>query len=260
MNKYKLKKILFFFLLTKISFCISSEEENEPIIYAYQLEYRLNKNSNEQYVALLDEISRNGVSFKKSILPIKRANKNFQKDKTSCIFPTTLSVKKTFHPDLKEIKLIQSDPIDKISMRVFTRPDEEKISSMEELKKRNIKAIAYWQGLNIEKIVPQKDTLLEPTPNEEVRLKMLYSNRADAIIGFMPDVYLAADKLQLPKPLFNENFAILLNQEASLVCHDTEKNIELIKNFNQHIKNMKENGKLSSILGRHADIVYKNKK
>ncbi len=224
-----------------------------PTIYGYILEYRLKEGGTDQYNKLFDTLKKEGLEFNLEIKPFKRVMRKFiSEQETACIFPTSKNAIAKSVPELEDLPIIVSDPVDQISLRVFTRANSPKVSNIAELKN---KKVALWNGLNPKLFLEGTNTIIETTPNELVRVRMLNAKRIYAILGFTPDVILAAQQLNLPAPHFDENLALFRDEGASLVCKESPQNVELIKNFNITLKKLKHNGELRRMLGPHIDIV-----
>lgn len=246
-----LAALVLFFLITEVH---SSPVSSDAVqVYAYELDYRLSENGTTQYNLLLKHIIDKGLNIKALVRPLPRTHRKILSDTNACVFPAAINSLKKIWPELNDYNLIKSYPIDRISLRVFTKTNNPIITNLKQL---DGKRLAYWNGLTIEQLIPPELSLtLETTPNEEVRVKMLEANRIDAILGFIPDVLLAAEDLELNLPKYDKNLA-LFHEAVSLICHENEKTTHLIEQFNKIISDMKKTGKLKEILGPHADIVY----
>lgn len=235
-----------------IFFVFTSVSASEKIsIYAIALEYRLREDGNAQYNKLLSRIIELGVEFNLIVRPFKRVFRDFDKH-SGCMFPVSLNTIATTAPQYKTLKLIASEAIDRVSLRVFTRTKEEKISKMEQL---NGKKIGLWNGFDPKIFLKGIEASVEVTPNEEVRVKMLNAKRIDVILGHIPDVILVAEELGLPLPYYDENLAIYHGEGAAVVCHDNAANRQFISKFNDALMQLKKTGELRNILGPHVDIV-----
>ncbi len=245
--------VVVFFLGALFLNSLNAQESNGQstvILSGVSLELRLQEGGKTQYNELLHEMRKAGLKFDLSIAPLSRIIRDAG-DHKGCFFPTSIAGLKYTAPQHKEFSLIESEPVDYISLRVFTRSDEEKVTSVSEL---SGKKVALWLGYDPDTFLKGVDAIVEETPTEKVRVKMLAAGRIDAVIGFTPDVMLAAERLNLPIPHYDESLALFRDVNASAVCHDTEKNHAFIKRFNDILAHFKESGKLRKILGSHAKI------
>ena len=253
-NSYD-KKITGIFLLTLLISVLCKTayaDSSSQLIYGIDLDYRLSENGKTQYNALLKELEEQGLLFKSVIRPLRRSQASFKRDTKSCIFPATISAIKANDTSFDNQKLLQSIPIDQVSLRVFTQSEKPFVSSLDELEG---KKVAVVNGLNPDIFFPDINMSVEFTANEEARVKMLDAGRIDAVLGFLPDVLLAAEALNLPPPIYDKELSVVSDEGVSFICHDTKMTRNFLKSTNKIIYKLKTNGKLRNILGPHSDIV-----
>jgi hypothetical protein len=233
--------------------CMSSDvlSENISRIYGINLPYRLNEMGEGGYNRLLDELRMQGLQFDLSILPLKRWHNRTRSDKESCLFPVSVNALQTYDASYNDISLISSQPVDWVSLRVFTAPNRPVINTMDQLQG---KRVATWKSHDSEPFTRDYNLSPDESRNESSQLQMLYAGRLDAIIGFAPDVNIAATSLKLPRPVYSPELSLLDREGATLVCHDTEANRKLTREFDRLITKMKKSGKLHQLLGSHASV------
>jgi ABC-type amino acid transport substrate-binding protein len=253
----QLLAILAFFLSVGASAApVTNNKLSEPAqqIYGVSLEYRLQEKGSTQYNALLMHMEQLGLKFNLTIRPLTRVIRGFKNHK-GCMFPSSRSAMDEYTtPQYKHLSLIESYSVDYISLRVFTNTGDEKIARLEQL---TGKRVGLWLGYDPNTFLKGINATIEITPSEKIRIKMLAAGRVDAIIGFTPDVMLAADALNVPLPHYDDALALFQNVGASLVCHDTPTNRVFITKFNRILGSLKKTGKLKEILGRHAQFAPK---
>ncbi len=224
----------------------------EPVqVYAIALDYRLNEEGTKHYNRLLKAAQEKGLNFEVTVRPLKRSHSSFKSDDSSCLFPGSIHALMANDPDYAGLKLIASDPVDYVSLRVLTNRNRKVISSTDEI---SGKRVAILNGMNLEQLLGHVRVELESTPSEYISLKMLEAGRLDALLSFTPDILLAAEDLGLPVPRFDEKLALLRDEGASLICRDNLVNREFVKGFNSILKNLKKSGELQRILGKYAVI------
>ena len=224
----------------------------EPLrVYGYDLDFRLQPNGEGHYHQFLAALEERGVAIDLDIVSLQRGLRYMEEEATACNFPATINAIIRSYPAFADIPLIAGDPVDHISLRVFTRPGEPVVSDMAELKGRRV---ALWNGLDPEAFLGGSGALVESTPNESVRVRMLTAGRLDVIIGFMPDVLLVAEAQGMPVPHYAESLALYLDEGATIVCRDTAANREQLAAFNVALDSLKRSGELQHILGPFADI------
>lgn len=221
-------------------------------IYGYDLDYRLQPNGEGHYHALIQALQERGVVIDLTVLSLVRSLRAMEDDPSACNFPATINAVIRSYPQFADIPLLTGDPIDAISLRVLTRQDEALVTDLQQLAGRRV---ALWSGLDPDAFLGGVDAIVEQTPNESVRVRMLDARRLDVIIGFVPDVLLVADALNLPTPHFAEELALYRDEGASIVCRVTPENERALAHFNDVLADMKRSGELRDILGPYADIV-----
>nr|WP_324258995.1 transporter substrate-binding domain-containing protein [Cellvibrio fontiphilus] len=262
MNVKRLNKSAFFLagtflagaFLAGTALAQTNVDAEAPVnISGVALEYRLRENGNDQYNKLLETLADKKLKFNLVIFPLTRAVRNLM-DGQDCIFPSSLnSIQTHFSEQTKGREFIASNPIDYISMRVFTRQGEKTIASFNEL---NDKRVAIWLGFDRNIYLQGINATVDEVASEEVRVNMLTKKRVDAIVGFTPDVFFAAQKLGVPIPEYNKSLAVFEGEGASVVCHKNDKNIRFIEQLNVQLELLRESGELGKILGPYATLVH----
>lgn len=220
-------------------------------IYGHALNYRLQENGKQQYNKLFNKLAGMGLDFTLTVRPLTRVMRKFGEG-SGCFFPTSLNAIKKSAPQYASVPLVASAPVDQISLRVFTRAGAAKITQLEQL---NDKRVALWAGLDPEIFLAGLNPIVEITPSEEVRVRMLEAGRIDAILGFTPDVLLAADALSVSPPQYDENLALFRDEGASVVCHDSPATRAFVQQFDKHLAALKHSGELRAILGPYVEII-----
>ncbi|TQV84664.1 transporter substrate-binding domain-containing protein [Exilibacterium tricleocarpae] len=220
-------------------------------IYGHALNYRLQERGEEQYNKLFHQLAAMGLEFELVVRPLTRVMRRFAEG-SGCFFPTSMNAIKMAVPHLASMPLVASAPVDQISLRVFTRAGAGKITDLQQL---NGRRVALWNGLDPEIFLQGLTVKVETTPSEEVRVRMLEAGRIDAILGFTPDVLLAADALALAPPHYDESLALFRDEGASLICHESPVTRRFVAQFDQYLERLKKSGELRNILGPHVEVV-----
>jgi len=244
-----IKYIVLISVLSVPLFYPSQSVANEVI--GLELGNRLQSDGQGQYNQLWNKLTSLGVSKKLLVFPLKRALRNYKPTGNSCIFPSKINSLIKIFPQFNNSDFIASNGVDYVRIKVMTRPGEPVVKELSQLRG---KRVAIWNGLDPKAFLPGLDVRIETTLNEEVRLKMLYGNRVDAIIGFIPDALIAADKLGIKVPSHEGAYTYFADSPITLVCYNTEENRKFINKFNTLIKQLKLSGELREILGPHARL------
>jgi len=142
-------------------------------------------------------------------------------------------------------QLISGNPVDYIGLVALTAAKNNLLIRGDLAGKR----VAISPVLNAKVFLLGIDTkALKIADNNEVLLKMLFRKRADVVVAFMPDILLAAKKLDTPMPHATDIWFIE-KHPVSIVCHDTLSNRAFVQQFNKHLQTLKETGQLRDILG-----------
>jgi ABC-type amino acid transport substrate-binding protein len=144
--------------------------------------------------------------------------------------------------------VIASQPINYAIAFVFSRHEFDLNTLLNNANPRQ--TISYRRGNTfggkITKL--QKHNLFEVNTDEQ-SFGLLDNGRVDYIITYMPDVrdlIVRADDQQV---FYNPAQAFHI-QDDSLLCHQTKKNQEFIKQINEAISTLKASGELHNILGK----------
>lgn len=243
----KLIKLLTLMLLSALA--ISAEKKS---ILTLTLDYRLTENGTSQYNLLLNELAEQGFEADFQFLPINRVWRTLAEDRTACTFPASAQSVELAVEGTSVADLIQSEIIDHVSYRVVVKPGNQKIISADDLVGKNI---AAWNGMPNEQLVGVPGVNFIETNTEETRVKMLFNDRVDAMVGFIPDLHLVAERLGFEQP--NSKDVLILwggRNGTRLVCYDTPENRATINSFNAALAKVKASGRLREILGKFADI------
>lgn len=223
----------------------------ESRIYALELVNRLSIDGSLHYNHLWYEIEKNGVPKFEAVLPFKRQLLEFHHNPDSCLFPGAISVLKQGMIS-EDTPLIEGVGIDYVGLTVLTTSSNKPISKIEEL---HGKRVGIWNGLKLDHLNQHFDKMtLSLAKDEDQLIRLLNANRVDAILAFFPDILLTAERLKLKLPIYDKDFWILPKAPATLVCHDTKRNREIILRYNNAINHMRENKQLNKILGPLVEI------
>lgn len=222
-------------------------------ILALELDHRFMPGRDTQYNRLFYELRQVGFDYQLQFMPINRVWRGIGLDPTACTFPTSISaVVSMSMQGLTRQTLVQSDFVDHVRYRAVVRAGQPKIQSIQQLEG---KTVAAWTGIPNRQLAGVENVQIIETHSEESRVLMLYNDRVDVMFGFVPDLHLVSEKLNLPQPDSSDTLVIWDREEGTrLVCHDTPSNRQTIESFNQALSVVRETGKLREILGPYADL------
>lgn len=247
----RIKSILMLLITSMVSFSLYADQ---PVkLYSFELKNRLSADGSGHYNELIDRLKNEGLNIESEITSLSRMFKFFEEDKNSCIFPSGIrSIVKAI-PSLNKEELLEGLYVDRVGIAILTKQD---YKGYKGLKSLDGKRLSMWSALKPEQFIPSiKYQSLERSPNDDVQAQLLDRERVDAVVGFVPDMFFAAQKFGLEIPKVQEWIVPRPNEGgASLVCHNTAASKIFIDEYSQIIKKLKDSGELREMLGPMADI------
>jgi len=253
------KKLWFFSLLS--IFCypsIASQAADTPSInkhkiYAYMLKDRLGKQENLPYNKLLKYVSQDlGDLVEVLPAPLPRSAQNFLQDNNSCIFPTSSAALQRVHSEkLAGRLLLNSEPVDFVSIRLYTSKSDPVITDKAQLKG---KVIGHLLGSVGSLLLNTEGVTIKNVRDESLLLKMLARKRIDVLMGHHPDIPMAIERLQVDDLHFDPDLMVF-STAVHLVCHPFAGSQVILAAINKRIKEIRANGMAQQMLGKYAKIV-----
>ena len=241
-----MKALIFGVIITASSIC-SAEQK----IYGLDLVNRLSSENSLHYNELWKELEKSGIPRFDAVLPFKRQLLEFHYNPDSCLFPGAISVLKQGMIS-KDFSLIEGAGVDYVGLTALTRASSKPITKLEDL---HGKRVGMWNGIQLDHLSTHfKKMTITTVKNEDQLIQLLNAERVDAILAFFPDILLTASRLNLDLPIYDGRFWILPKVPATMVCHDTNANRQLIDKFNHAINTLRSNKKLEEILGPLVEI------
>ncbi|MEX0297677.1 MAG: substrate-binding periplasmic protein [Kordiimonas sp.] len=183
--------------------------------------------------------------------PVLRALRYFETEGEVCLVPTSKIAITNQFPTIGADKLIASEPIDYITGHLVTRPGTKPIRNPAEI---DGKIMAAWVGVNVNVFFPNIDFTLLKTESEENAIRLLHNGRVDVIWSWIPDAYILYEQMGLGEPVLAEDSPIF-GSSAHFTCHRTARTEQLISRIDLVINEMRTDGRLKKILGKHARII-----
>lgn len=230
-----------------------SDNDQKYKIYTYLLRDRLDAEGTLSYNKLLENVTRevsDSIEFKPAHL--RRSARSFINDKSSCVFPSAINGLRRVHKDdLGTAKLIQSAPIDYVSIRLYTRETDPVITDMAQLKG---KTVGHLLGSIGETLIGIHDVKVLNVSDEAQLLKMLFANRFDVLMGHHPDIPMAIKRLKLKAVTFDPKVTVY-HTSVHIVCHEFEGVDRILSQIDYRIRGLRKSGEAQEILGEFARIV-----
>ena len=163
-------------------------------------------------------------------LPTIRAEQSFQRSSDKCFSPANKNP--DFYPNYINSDIIESKPMGIAKVYIFTAPGKPVISSLSELKGKKVGARL---GFSYGNKVDTSGVKLTLVNSLDKNIKKLQSGRIDAMIDFVPDVYLALESLGVPELPHDKSNPVAVHND-SVICKKTAQTEEFIAELNQKIK------------------------
>ena len=221
-------------------------------LYLNQLPHRLVAGSGQQYdrflTELLDEIN---LAVKASHGPLVRSKTNFLQDPGSCLFPTNI---RALRVGKKADTLLPSEQVDVVSLRLYTRRQRQGEVEIGDFAPERV---GYIRGSGAIQPLGPNAARFMPIDSEEQLIRMLELNRIDAFLGHHPDTALALEELNKPDALHVSPLPVKnLRFKVTFICHDNEAGRRFVSAVNPVILQMRLDGRLRTILGKHAEFRF----
>lgn len=191
-----------------------------------------------------------GGEFSFTIAPFKRVVRNFRAGASDCIWALDKALLKDIGLDVSSF--IESAPLLNSSQRIFTRRDEPVISSLEALKG---KRIAVLIGTNLQTELKPIGAEIVELNSQEAKLKLLRVHRVDAVLGWMPDIAIAAKRNGLPMPDYDARLAVR-KSGVGFVCQDDPVGRTFIGEINDAIKSVQASAAFETIKVRYLGMSH----
>ena len=228
----------------------AGKNSNKLKFIGLYLDHRFEHDETSPYQILLRKLST-GYELEVGVYPIKRSTQSLVRDKTACGGPSSIeAIKKFYSKELKGNKIIESDKIELLTTRLFSRVGSPVARNIKDIEGKNI---VSWLGIPDKLFLPNVEFNSIKVKSDNQALKVLNAGRADYVLGWIPDTPLVAESMGFEQPLFDQSLAIFSGY-LSIVCHDTDRNRKYLKNVNKRLAELKKSGELQKILGPYSVI------
>lgn len=214
------------------------------------LPQRLTEDSGRQYDLLLDELLDGAdLELERLMAPLKRTTALFKSDPASCVFPANIVA---LNMGDKASEVMALETVDVVSLRLYTTRKNKAGADLNDFAPERV---GYIRGSGaIHLLGPDSEKFLAINSEEQL-ITMLELGRLDAFLGHHPDTALALDRLGKPDALHASPAAFRnLRFPVSVICHDNRIGHQVRDALDPRIKAMHQSGRLSEILGPHAEF------
>ena len=208
-------------------------------IFAIEIPGLHQKDGKGVYDQILQEtVIKNNLATIK-LYPPARAESMFSKCKNCCFSPANKNPEFYDYGD----DIVQTDPMNIAKIYIFVKKGQAPINRLEDLKG---KKIGVRTGMPYGKSFDNAKLKTQAVPKLELNIKKVQIGRIDAFVAYIPDAYNAFRGLGI-EPLPHDVAKPVAVHPDSLVCRNVQP--EFIDKFNELLKELRDSGRLKSILG-----------
>ena len=189
-------------------------------------------------------LARIDLPYSTQFVSSGRANALMHQGRLDCIFPVVPGGYQ------RSVPTILSDTTNNVSVHLFSA----KPPGFTSLKEMEDKVIVYSRGMYFGDLFRKnKNIKFLAVDSEDIAIKLLFKNRADAYLAYYPDIKLSLDKEQYRQLVFDAMQPVAVSEDK-LECADNAKNKAFIDKFNKELDKMKASGELKLILGDYFNF------
>lgn len=229
------EKAIFFSLALCFTFSSNAEEIS---VIAPHFTGLVTEDGTGPYQNLVREAARRAdISFKEVVAPDKRAIYLFKAKKYDCIYSYT----NILRAELGDQNIISSFPLSAFKEYIFTKKGGSTLTSINQLKGISVGS-KIGNEIWHDKLV-SAGVKIDYSSDDIYSIKMLENGRIQAYLGFLPDntKYLSKLNYSPEHPLFTDF--------DKITCHVNPKTKKFIKRISSSLREMKNDGTTSKILG-----------
>ncbi|NVJ98226.1 MAG: hypothetical protein HWE25_08740 [Alphaproteobacteria bacterium] len=184
-----------------------------------------------------------GLSIDYEIRPYRRAMRHFFETQDSCLYPKSVASLLRTKEVPTNAGFIDSIPIQKTFVAVFTMPGRPVIENATDLKG---KRVAYAMGSKVPEYLGPDGVFFIAVADEVNKAEMLLSGRVDVLVANLPDVGMVYQHLKAPMPNYDPSFQPFAAARSRFLCHDTPGNQAFMDQLNHRIKSLRISGALAN--------------
>ncbi len=248
-------RLLIAFLLCMFAFSAEADDET-VIISGTEITGLFDSKMPGPYDNVYTYLTEGFASVKLIREPIRRAQRGFFKQESDCLFVGSAVEDFYLLRGMPKDKLLMSNGVNQVTLRVFTRPGEPVIENLNALKGKVI-AVDSGAGTstNFYDRYFSREVQILSTEKLEQAFLLLKQKRVVAVVAFDLDVNLLL-KRQPSAALyeFSENFMLDRNEDA-IVCWRSAKTERFIEHINKRLNEMHKEGTMQALLYSSARML-----
>lgn len=205
---------------------------------AYDIPTLLQKDGKGSYDLIFAEVNKiAGKNWRYQVLPPSRVDKDFASKVLDCIIP----LDKDFFAGGN---VMQSDFFNMAKIYIFTKEGSQPLAGVADLKGLKVGA---RRGMPYGPEFDAAGLKVNYSNTIEQNIKKVQAGRIDAFVAYVPDAWFAFKSLGLK--MLPHNDVPMIVHEDGFLCHDTPDSRLFIKEFNTALTQLKNSGKLKTMLG-----------
>lgn len=227
------------FILIVLLLALSLPSHADISIALYTIDGVYEPSGGGDYDKILTKMRAHGLTFKSSYMPVLNARHAFKDAKTDCLSPVDQAV------DLFPFPVVQTDTINHAKAYVFWRKRERATPKLEDIEGL---VVGSQRGMNYGETFENLNVTYRKAQQLGSVYRALIKRYVDVMVAYTPDIWQLYNSKKIPKISYNIEQPFLVHRD-SIVCHKTAETERFVKEFNSHLKTLKEQGVLQEILG-----------
>lgn len=230
------KAVLYFVLLS--CFAAASYAQAETRIIGIEIPGLHEKSGNGVYDKIITKAVVEKNKGKLTVDPPARAENTFSKCTDCCFTPAN------DNPEFYDFgsDIVKTNPMSTAKIYIFTAKGKPALSSISDLAG---KKVGIRLGMPYGKSFDGAGLKTDAARTIEANIKKLNAGRLDAFVAYVPDAYVAFEKMNM-EPLPHDKANPIAVHEDCLVCRGVPA--DFVDNFNKALSEMEKSGELDKIL------------
>lgn len=229
-----LKQLFFVLILIYPAYSMA-----ETSIALYKIDGIYETSGLGHYDKILAKIRDKGLVFETRYLPVLNARHAFKDGKTDCLSPVDQAVDNFAFP------VVQTETINNAKAYVFWRKKDRATPKLEDIEGL---VVGSQRGMNYGETFENLDVTYRKAQRLDAVYKALTKRYVDVMVAYTPDIWQLYNSKKIPRISYDIEQPFLVNRD-SIVCHKSASTERFVKEFNQHLRTLKDQGILQEILG-----------
>ena len=219
-------------------------------IYGTEIPRLFHSEHNGPYDRLFERLVGDFPEYSLTRMPMRRAQRRFLAGEADCLFVGSKDPGMYEKLGMPAEKILLSEAVNRVAIRVYTRSGEIVISDLEALRGKTV-AIDFGAGTSevFYKRFREKDITILPVAKLEQAFSLLKQNRISAMVAFDFDVELYIEGHPMDEGVYSYDPSYLLEENSdAIVCWRSAGSETFIKHINKRLEELKaENPERSAL-------------